>query len=699
MRSSSRRFQRTRSSGSAASPTGPGPAGASRSARTSRAAGSVSSRRVSARLAADHGDERGGQARRRERSEPVAGVAAEPVERVADGARDRRCGPTRSPSHPPAVSRHGRHAVPRSAVVARLRVAAVPDQHRRSATSTATSTGCSAALRPRPRSPGCDLAVFPELAITGYPPEDLLLKPGFVADNRRALDRVAAAHRSVRRGRRLRRRRPRPLQRRRRVRRRPGAGRLPQALPAELRGVRRAALLRARHRRRAAVRDRRRAGGRVDLRGRVEPDRPDRRPGRRRRRADRQPQRLAVLRRPAGRAGADAGHPGRRRVVRARLRQPGRRPGRAGLRRRVDGVRRRRASCWPGRRQFAEDAAGRRRRGPAGLPQAPARPAGPGHGDRRCRSWPCRPTPRATDPADRRRARRRRAARRRCSEVYEALVLGTRDYVRKNGFTDVVIGLSGGIDSSLVAVIAVDALGAEHVHGVLMPSRYSTRPLAHRRRAAVRRAWASSYRTIPIEPAHAAFLDMLAPCFAGPRARPHRGEPAEPHPGRAPDGAVQQVRLAGADHRQQERDGRRATRRSTATRPAASPSSRTCPRLLVYELCRRPQRAGPGATADPRGRAHQAAVGRAAPRPARRPVAAALRGARPDPRGLRRGRPHPGRARRQAGFDADAGRAAITRLVDLAEYKRRQTPAGRAGHAQGVRQGPAGSRSPTRYRG
>ena len=59
-------------------------------------------------------------------------------------------------------------------------------------------------------------------------------------------------------------------------------------------------------------------------------------------------------------------------------------------------------------------------------------------------------------------------------EVYEALVLGTRDYVRKNGFTDVLIGLSGGIDSSLVAAIAVDALGAEHVHGVLMPSRYSS---------------------------------------------------------------------------------------------------------------------------------------------------------------------------------------------------------------------------------
>ncbi|MEY3595465.1 MAG: hypothetical protein RL576_879 [Actinomycetota bacterium] len=58
--------------------------------------------------------------------------------------------------------------------------------------------------------------------------------------------------------------------------------------------------------------------------------------------------------------------------------------------------------------------------------------------------------------------------------VHAALVLGTRDYVKKNGFTDVVIGLSGGIDSALVAAIAVEALGAEHVHGVSMPSRYSS---------------------------------------------------------------------------------------------------------------------------------------------------------------------------------------------------------------------------------
>jgi len=61
------------------------------------------------------------------------------------------------------------------------------------------------------------------------------------------------------------------------------------------------------------------------------------------------------------------------------------------------------------------------------------------------------------------------------AEIYQALVLGTRDYVRKNGFSKVVLGLSGGIDSALTAVIAVDALGAENVTGVLMPSEFSSR--------------------------------------------------------------------------------------------------------------------------------------------------------------------------------------------------------------------------------
>ena len=98
--------------------------------------------------------------------------------------------------------------------------------------------------------------------------------------------------------------------------------------------------------------------------------------------------------------------------------------------------------------------------------------------------------------------------------LHSALVVGTRDYVRKNGFTDVVIGLSGGIDSTLVAAIAVDALGADHVHGVAMPSRYSSdHSLTD---AAVLAAnLGIDHRVIPIEPAFSAYLAMLEQSFEG----------------------------------------------------------------------------------------------------------------------------------------------------------------------------------------
>ena len=100
------------------------------------------------------------------------------------------------------------------------------------------------------------------------------------------------------------------------------------------------------------------------------------------------------------------------------------------------------------------------------------------------------------------------------AEVYEALVLGTRDYVRKNGFTDVLISLSGGVDSSLVAAIAVDALGAEHVHGVMLPSRYSSEGSVADAITLTEQLGVATY-TVPIEPAQAAFEKMLAPVFEG----------------------------------------------------------------------------------------------------------------------------------------------------------------------------------------
>ena len=99
-------------------------------------------------------------------------------------------------------------------------------------------------------------------------------------------------------------------------------------------------------------------------------------------------------------------------------------------------------------------------------------------------------------------------------EIYAALVLATRDYVTKNGFGDVCVGLSGGIDSSLVAVIAGDALGPGRVHGVLMPSRYSSDHSVADAELLCDNLGIEG-RLIGIEPAHHAFEQMLAPEFTG----------------------------------------------------------------------------------------------------------------------------------------------------------------------------------------
>ena len=100
------------------------------------------------------------------------------------------------------------------------------------------------------------------------------------------------------------------------------------------------------------------------------------------------------------------------------------------------------------------------------------------------------------------------------AEVYAALVVGTRDYVRKNGFEKVVIGLSGGIDSSFVAAVAVDALGAENVIGVSMPSRFSS-PGSRSDAHAVAENLGIRLMTIPIEEAFDAYLKMFSEPFAG----------------------------------------------------------------------------------------------------------------------------------------------------------------------------------------
>ena len=99
-------------------------------------------------------------------------------------------------------------------------------------------------------------------------------------------------------------------------------------------------------------------------------------------------------------------------------------------------------------------------------------------------------------------------------EVYHALVLGTRDYVRKNGFRKVLVSLSGGIDSSITCVIAVDALGAENVEGISMPSRYSSDGSVTDSEA-MAAALGVPLRIVPIESVHGAMEEALQPIFDG----------------------------------------------------------------------------------------------------------------------------------------------------------------------------------------
>jgi NAD+ synthase (glutamine-hydrolysing) len=99
-------------------------------------------------------------------------------------------------------------------------------------------------------------------------------------------------------------------------------------------------------------------------------------------------------------------------------------------------------------------------------------------------------------------------------EVYRALTLGVRDYVRKNGFTRAVIGLSGGVDSALTAVLAVDALGAKNVRGLFMPSPYTSQDSLDDV-AELGKRLAISVRTIPITTMFDSYRHALAETFEG----------------------------------------------------------------------------------------------------------------------------------------------------------------------------------------
>ncbi len=97
-------------------------------------------------------------------------------------------------------------------------------------------------------------------------------------------------------------------------------------------------------------------------------------------------------------------------------------------------------------------------------------------------------------------------------EIYEALVLGTRDYVHKNNFKTAVIGLSGGIDSSLTAAVAVDALGSDNVTGIFMPSQFSSKESLEDAEELAKNI-SIAFHTVSIEPAFTAYKNMLSGLF------------------------------------------------------------------------------------------------------------------------------------------------------------------------------------------
>ena len=280
-------------------------------------------------------------------------------------------------------------------------------------------------------------------------------------------------------------------------------------------------------------------------------------------------------------------------------------------------------------------------------------------------------------------------------EVWQALVVATRDYVRKNGFSDVAVGLSGGIDSSAVAAIAADALGPEHVHGVSMPSRYSSEG-SRTDAAELAVNLGIDFRTVPIEPAHAALAGMLE---ASAGTGPADADPAHDRAAADLTDPNLQSRIRGVllmalsnrfgwlvlttGNKTETSVGYTTLYGDTA---GAYAVIRDVPKLLVYELCRWRNRQGDGE------RIPEACIDK--------PPSAELR---PDQRDDQSLPPYElldplveayvegdlsaaemleqpelldqYRLLDQYGTDPDVVHR-ITRLVDIAEYKRRQSPPG-----------------------
>ena len=221
------------------------------------------------------------------------------------------------------------------------------------------------------------------------------------------------------------------------------------------------------------------------------------------------------------------------------------------------------------------------------------------------------------------------------ASVYQALVLGVRDYVNKHGFPGVVMGLSGGVDSALTLAIAVDALGAERVQAVMMPSRYTSQ-MSKDDALAQARSLGVQISSIPIEGLFEAALGALAAEFAG----------------RAPDTTEEniQARVRGLLLMAiSNKTGRMLLTTGNKSEMAVGYATlygdmnggfapiKDCSKLLVYRLANyRNAQAGAGAPGHTAARDRARAERRTAPGPEGHRFAAALRGARSDPRGVHR---------------------------------------------------------------
>ncbi len=264
-------------------------------------------------------------------------------------------------------------------------------------------------------------------------------------------------------------------------------------------------------------------------------------------------------------------------------------------------------------------------------------------------------------------------------DVYRAMIVGLRDYVTRNGFPGVILGLSGGIDSALSAAVAVDALGPDKVWGVMLPSKYTSDESLEDARGCAR-LLGCRHDVISIEGGVAAFDGALAEAFE------------DTKPGLAEENIqarlrmvalmalVEQVRADAADHRQQERDERRlchALRRHVRRLQCAEgrlqdDGVRSVALAQSQQAGRRarPRRAGHAGE-----RHHQAADRRASARPEGRGQPAALFRSRPDPRGVDR-QGDVGPRGRSATGEPEELVAKMEQLVLRAEYKRRQAPPG-----------------------